>query len=125
MRLEKGLRIEALKLTPLEQLADNCPHCYGPAVFGKTVDEPDCVVCLDGNFQHQRHVAASVEPSSSQLHYPPHFIVPEELAVWKEHLEVLRSSGTGRAPVTVNSDVGIQTGDEFIVSIVIIQSESI
>lgn len=121
VRFEKALRIDALKLTPMEQLADNCPRCFGPTVSGKTANEPDCIVCLDGNFQHQHHAAASVEPSSSQLQYPPHFIVPEELAVWKEHLEALRSSGTGRAPVTVNREAENKTTDEFIVSAYIVQ----
>lgn len=111
--MEKDLRVQALKLTPVEQLADNCPRCFGPTVAGKMADEPDIVVSLDGNFQHQRHLASSTEQPSSSLKYPPNFIVPEELAVWKAHLEDLRSSGTGRAPASVGNRV---TRDEFIVS---------
>lgn len=116
VRYEKGLRIDALRLTPVEQLADNCPRCFGPYVQGKNPEEPDCVVCLDGNFQHQRHAASSVEPSSSALQYPPHFMEPEELGVWKDHLESLRSSGTGRAPGNLANDAHVKTHDEFIVS---------
>lgn len=114
--MEKGLRVEALKLTPVEQLADNCPRCFGATVLGKMPEEPDVVVCLDGNFQHQRHAASSVKPTSSKLQYPPHFIVPEELLVWKEHLEALRSSGIGRAPVGGTNEARAKAGDEFIVS---------
>lgn len=112
IRFEKKLRLDALKLSPVERLADNCPRCYGPTVPGKMREEPDCVVCLDGNFQNQRHMASSAEPQSSTLHYPPLFIKPEELNVWKDHLNELHSAGTGRAPASV----GNGTHDEFIVS---------
>lgn len=110
---EKQLRIDALKLTPMEQLADNCPRCFGPPVTGKLDGEPDFVVSLDGNFQHQRHLASSTERPNSSVQHPPIFIVPEELAVWKAHLEDLRASGTGRAPASAGNT---RMRDEFIVS---------
>lgn len=113
IRFEKQLRLDALQLSPVEQLADNCPRCYGPTVPGKTPEEPDCIVSLDGNFQHQRHMASSAENRSLSLHYPPIFIEPEELNIWKDHLNDLRSSGTGRAPASVGNR---NTHDEFIVS---------
>lgn len=116
IRFEKKLRIEALRLSPIEQLADVCPRCFGPTVSGKSLDEPDCIISLDGNFQHQRHEASSAEDPAT-LRYPPIFIEPEELTVWKTHLEDLRSSGTGRAPAAVRNHMPT---NEFIVSPVLL-----
>ncbi|KAH9810997.1 hypothetical protein DFH28DRAFT_1085190 [Melampsora americana] len=50
---------KSLKLTSLQQLAANCPCCFGPWVEGKREAKPDFIVCMDGNFQHCRHKAAS------------------------------------------------------------------
>ncbi|KAH9809127.1 hypothetical protein DFH28DRAFT_906642 [Melampsora americana] len=61
LRLEGELKIKALKLTQRQQLAANCPRCFGPRVKGKRDAEPDFIVCLDGNFQHRRHKFASAE----------------------------------------------------------------
>ncbi|EGF97999.1 uncharacterized protein MELLADRAFT_84103 [Melampsora larici-populina 98AG31] len=59
LRLEAELKKKALKLTSLQQLAANCPCCFGPRVEGKREAKPDFIVCMDGNFQHRRHKAAS------------------------------------------------------------------
>ncbi|KAA1111771.1 hypothetical protein PGT21_011422, partial [Puccinia graminis f. sp. tritici] len=52
---------ELLQMGPMDKLANICPKCYGPPVPGKTPEEPDYIVCMDGNFQHRRHLAASQE----------------------------------------------------------------
>jgi hypothetical protein len=50
---------ELLQMGHMDKLANIFPKCYGPPVPGKTPDEPD--LCMDGNFQHHRHLAASQE----------------------------------------------------------------
>ncbi|EGG07021.1 uncharacterized protein MELLADRAFT_85893 [Melampsora larici-populina 98AG31] len=59
IRLEEEMVTKALHLTPIDQLASNCPPCFGPVVPGKRAEEPNYIICLDGNFQHRRHMAAS------------------------------------------------------------------
>jgi hypothetical protein len=62
----------------MDELADICPSCYGPQVTGKRQDEPDFIVCMDGNFQHRRHEKASVKIAGS-LKTPTLFVDPEEV----------------------------------------------
>lgn len=51
---------ELLNFTSQDELAANCPKCFGPPVPCKTYpDEPSIILCLDGNFQQSRHMAAS------------------------------------------------------------------
>jgi hypothetical protein len=57
---------ELLQMGPMNKLANICPKCYGPPVPGKTPDKPDYIVCMDGNFQHRRHLAASQELHQSR-----------------------------------------------------------
>ncbi|EFP94121.2 uncharacterized protein PGTG_20181, partial [Puccinia graminis f. sp. tritici CRL 75-36-700-3] len=60
-------------------MADICPPCYGPQVPGTRADEPNYIVCMDGNFQHRRHEAASVEVPG-MLKTPSLFIKPDQVA---------------------------------------------
>ncbi|EHS64150.1 uncharacterized protein PGTG_21900 [Puccinia graminis f. sp. tritici CRL 75-36-700-3] len=46
-------------MEPIDKLSAICPKCFGPPVPGKKENEPDFIVCMDGNFQHRRHLAAS------------------------------------------------------------------
>ncbi|EFP85538.2 uncharacterized protein PGTG_11894 [Puccinia graminis f. sp. tritici CRL 75-36-700-3] len=78
LRREKIISKEILQMDPMDKMADICPKCYGPCVSGKKPDEPDYIVCMDGNFQHRRHLAASHEISQSSQHNPL-FISPEEV----------------------------------------------
>ncbi|KAH9823851.1 hypothetical protein DFH28DRAFT_921373 [Melampsora americana] len=68
--------MDKLQLDALGRLAANCPRCFGPPVGVTQAEEPDIIVCQDGNFQHKRHAAASVEipgyhPEVSELFAPP------------------------------------------------------
>lgn len=52
---------ERLKLSEMGVLAANCPKCFGPPVINTlNPAEPQVLVCLDGNFQHKRHLVSSV-----------------------------------------------------------------
>lgn len=51
----------SLHLTEKDKLASICPPCYGPGLGHLPPGEASHVVCLDGNFQHRRHLAASIE----------------------------------------------------------------
>lgn len=74
LHLKDNLKTNALKLTPHESLASNCPRCFGPSVEGKHESEPDFIVFLDGNSQHRRHTAASAgwrgEPALPSIFLP-------------------------------------------------------
>ncbi|KAA1092644.1 hypothetical protein PGT21_009631 [Puccinia graminis f. sp. tritici] len=78
LRREKVVSEELMEMGPMDKLAEICPKCFGPPVPGKTPEEPDYIVCMDGNFQHRRHLAASHELSeySNQTSL---FISPEEV----------------------------------------------
>lgn len=82
--METKLKTLVLSLTSLELLADNCPSCFGPVVRGKRQDEPDYIVCLDGNFQHRRHKNASNEFNGRRTITPPLFMDPDLLKTWEE-----------------------------------------
>lgn len=81
--------IEVLRLSPLDVLRCTCPACFGPGVSPLPNGEPDHIVCLDGNFQHRRHEAASVE--TGPITHPPTFVEPGEL-------EAMQASLTGVEP---------------------------
>ncbi|KAH9823106.1 hypothetical protein DFH28DRAFT_823459, partial [Melampsora americana] len=53
LQKEKDLALCALSLTPLDQLAMNCPRCFGPLQPNEDPDECDYRFCADGNFQHR------------------------------------------------------------------------
>ncbi|EFP88713.2 uncharacterized protein PGTG_14679 [Puccinia graminis f. sp. tritici CRL 75-36-700-3] len=77
LRRDELLSEEMLSTGPMDQMADICPKCFGPPVPGKEESEPDYIVCMDGNFQHRRHLAASIE--NSTLKTPHLFIQPDEV----------------------------------------------
>ncbi|KAA1079510.1 hypothetical protein PGT21_013954 [Puccinia graminis f. sp. tritici] len=74
---EEHLSEELLQMSKIDKLAELCPKCFGPTVPGKKEDEPDYIVCMDGNFQHRRHKAASNE--IIPLKTPSLFINPDEV----------------------------------------------
>ncbi|KAH9813458.1 hypothetical protein DFH28DRAFT_896569 [Melampsora americana] len=100
LRLEDKLSIKSLKMTPLEQLAKNCPRCFGPlqdyAIDNNDQDEAHYVVCVDGNFQHRRHKAASQEYKENEIMIPSLFIDPKKIVDWevggiKKNKDAIRS----------------------------------
>ncbi|KAH9814031.1 hypothetical protein DFH28DRAFT_1083085 [Melampsora americana] len=83
---------EILQLSQLEQLASNCPRCFGPPV-DKTPDpdEPHIILCVDGNFQHKRHLAASHEIPGHNPEPPELFMDPERV----DKMAVAMAGGRG------------------------------
>ncbi|KAH9824273.1 hypothetical protein DFH28DRAFT_879361 [Melampsora americana] len=63
-----------LILTKNKQLAENCPRCFGPPIRSIIDGEPDLVVCLDGNFQHRRHLAAGAKAAKTHIKMPYGFL---------------------------------------------------
>lgn len=59
LTLARQKETQELRLGPQDQLANNCPRCFGPRIKSTRPGEPDFIVCCDGNFQHRRHKAAS------------------------------------------------------------------
>lgn len=62
-----------------DQLASNCPRCFGPPSGITTVGEPDIVVCLDGNFSHKRMATASVPIPGHNPEAPELFLDPTRI----------------------------------------------
>ncbi|KAH9822464.1 hypothetical protein DFH28DRAFT_881386 [Melampsora americana] len=62
-RLQDELSQRALQLTSLDNLAGNCPRCFGPLPASNRLVgcQADYHVCLDANFQQRRHASASNE----------------------------------------------------------------
>lgn len=81
-RLEGELSVRAMQLRPIERLAANCPRCFGAHFPNTRKEEPDVVVCIDGNFQHRRHLQASIEPSELSYTTPPLFLPPSRVEMW-------------------------------------------
>lgn len=64
-----------LSLSPQDKLAENCPRCFGHPVA--SIDtEPDIIVCLDGNFQHRRHLVAGQRAGRTPT-VMPHGFLPQ------------------------------------------------
>ncbi|EGG01290.1 uncharacterized protein MELLADRAFT_92583 [Melampsora larici-populina 98AG31] len=88
----------ALKMRLRQKLSvchqQTSPPCFGPKVLGKRANEPDFVVCIDGNFQHRRHEAASAKWRGESGVVPSLFISPALGDMWKTKMEPLpRQSG--------------------------------
>lgn len=83
--MEETATVLALKLTVLGQLAGICPACFGPGVEALPNGEPDVMVCVDCNFQHRRHLAASVESTAPTT--PSLFIPPDDLEAMRKSMD--------------------------------------
>ena len=88
IRREQLLAEEMMDMGPMDKLADMCPKCYGPQVLGKRIEEPDFIVCMDGNFQHRRHLAASAE-TQEPIKTPSIFIEPHKVSQMEESMDYL------------------------------------
>lgn len=89
---------ELIQLSDLELLGENCPRCFGPPVTSTPANEPDIIVCLDGNFQHRRHAAASV-PIPGYDPPLPELFLPK--AQWEDMAEKI--GGNSSVNNTANS----------------------
>lgn len=101
LTLIRELEMQKLGLTELDKLASNCPRCFGPPVGSTRPDEPDIIACLDGNFQHKRHEAASVPITDYHPPNPEIFVHPDVV------LEKAEQFG---------GEAGSKTRDEEVVS---------
>ncbi|KAH9809131.1 hypothetical protein DFH28DRAFT_906578 [Melampsora americana] len=83
-QLEQDLQFRAMNLLKKETLGANCPRCFGANEYSKEENEPDYVVCIDGNFQQRRHKSASVEVSEIPIRYPNLFLHANEVEKWEK-----------------------------------------
>jgi hypothetical protein len=93
LKASDELQERCLELTNLQKLATICPRCFGPGEPSRRAGEPDYIVCLDGNFQHKRHAAASREIEEIEIKYPSMFLTPEQVEHW--------APGAGRPNVEI------------------------
>lgn len=70
----------------LEQLAANCPRCFGPTTGTTVPGEPDIILALDGNFSHKRMAAASAPISGLKTETPELFMEPDRVQKMAEAL---------------------------------------
>lgn len=91
LRMRDELEIKALELSKMEQLASNCPRCFGPVAPREDIkpdtdertEKPNIIACFDGNFQQRQHLAASKEYSEIEIRYPSLFLDPKFVNQWK------------------------------------------
>jgi hypothetical protein len=77
-----NVTFQYLKLTQQQILAEvACPACFGPQPPNSSVypqpTRDQLIVCLDGNFQHRHHSAASRD--YEELFTPRVFLDPSEI----------------------------------------------
>ncbi|KAH9811811.1 hypothetical protein DFH28DRAFT_931486 [Melampsora americana] len=84
---------KSLNLTIQDKLAVICPQCYGPGVGPLPAGEPDHIVCLDGNFQHRRHLAASIEKGG--IVTPSLFLPPQAMESLQAQFSQTGPTGQG------------------------------
>ncbi|SGY13827.1 BQ5605_C010g05987 [Microbotryum silenes-dioicae] len=77
-QLQATLTAEILGLSPRERLADVCPACFGPRIdeAGKSENDLDVIIAVDGNFQHRRFARATADPLKSR---PALFLPPDKI----------------------------------------------
>ncbi|KAH9823784.1 hypothetical protein DFH28DRAFT_1077705 [Melampsora americana] len=82
---ENALDME-LRLNPQDKLAENCPRCFGPRVPSAMDHEPDLIVCLDGNFQHRRHILAGQKAAKDPIDMPESFLPQGQVTAMENKL---------------------------------------
>ncbi|SGY79982.1 BQ5605_C008g05269 [Microbotryum silenes-dioicae] len=77
-QLQATLTAEILGLSPRERLADVCSACFGPRIdeAGKSENDLDVIIAVDGNFQHRRFARANADPLKSR---PALFLPPDKI----------------------------------------------
>jgi hypothetical protein len=94
---DRALDIE-LALSPREKLAENCPRCFGPSVRSLIAGEPDLVVCLDGNFQHRRHLVAGQKAAKTATAMPMGFLPEAQVTRMEQRLAGIDEDDIVRFP---------------------------
>ncbi|KAH9806840.1 hypothetical protein DFH28DRAFT_905432 [Melampsora americana] len=79
--LSKCIVNHGLQLTSKDLWAGRCGRCFGPKMneIKESDNEPDIIVCMDGNFQHRHNKLASKD-NPDESHYPDIFVRPSEIA---------------------------------------------
>ncbi|KAH9807995.1 hypothetical protein DFH28DRAFT_911683 [Melampsora americana] len=111
LRKQKELTICALYLTALDQLAMNCPRCFGPLQAKPDTGESDYHVCTDGNFQHRRHLAASQEYEEMEMENPPLFLDNKKVEEWRMRTGGKDPRGVGVCTLSLSSAIKNCTPD--------------
>ncbi|KAH9810646.1 hypothetical protein DFH28DRAFT_932754 [Melampsora americana] len=88
LNLKEQVKVKALRLTRREQLASNCPCCFGPTVKGKRSSEPNAI--------HRRHIAASAVWREAPK-VPSLFLPQEDVDRWKDLVNNVNDSTTNVA----------------------------
>jgi len=89
---EQELSQKLLCNTENDRLSDLCPQCFGPSQPNPIDAEPDFIVCMDGNFQHRRHILASVELGEMTYGIPSLFLDPHAVENMESHLSISAAS---------------------------------
>ncbi|KNZ55395.1 hypothetical protein VP01_2695g3 [Puccinia sorghi] len=86
LKMSNQLITKSLKLTRQQSLAATvCPSCFGQThVQSQSIENP-LLICLDGNFQHRHHKAAST--NFNPLITPDGFIDPSQIQDMKQEIK--------------------------------------
>lgn len=90
---QRDQEFEVLKMEVSDQLAANCPRCFGPPTGETQPGEPDIILALDGNFSHKRMTVASVPISGYTPKLPELFLDSERV---ERMAEVVGGAGPQR-----------------------------
>lgn len=85
--MERAEEIKLLGLTEQEKLAANCPRCFGPPIEPTPPHTPDCIVCIDANFQQRRHESASIPIPGHQATNPELFMDPSRVEEMRKRMD--------------------------------------
>ncbi|SCZ93944.1 BZ3500_MvSof-1268-A1-R1_Chr6-3g09011 [Microbotryum saponariae] len=116
-QLQTDMTAGLLSLSPRERLADVCPACFGPRndEAGKSGDDLDVIIALDGNFQHRRFARASANPLKSR---PAVFLAPDKIRNEQAVIDESNQTG-GKDECTSNwkaADGGVAAGSSNAVA---------
>ncbi|KAH9820410.1 hypothetical protein DFH28DRAFT_1121694 [Melampsora americana] len=74
------LYVKGLNFSSLELYAQKCARCFGPREGETKIspDEPNVIICADGNFQH-RHYAYASKDNPAEHDYHSSFLLPSQI----------------------------------------------
>lgn len=98
---QRETEFQVLRMELSDQLAANCPRCFGPSTGETTAGEPDIILALDGNFSHKRMTAASVPISGLIPKIPELFMDPSRVQKMAETLGAAATRPNDRGGLVV------------------------
>ncbi|SGZ31569.1 BQ5605_C045g12205 [Microbotryum silenes-dioicae] len=116
-QLQATFTAEILGLSPRERLADVSPACFGPRIdeAGKSENDLDVIIAVDGNFQHRRFARATAEPLKSR---PALFLPPDKIRNEQALIDGSTEAGE-KAECTANwkaADGGVTSASSNVVA---------